>query len=200
MSLTSERPINFNALTPFELIAGGGGYNLITRVGEAGTPTNLERLKDLRTAQTHRYYINEDFFVPVGVINRVLGINEIMAERRRVPRLEGITAFGLFNKNSLNLYIDERSDPPLHRGFFPSFGLLDFNPDKDIEDKKLHFVLKNDDPLRLPTPEDYGMLQLREGTEELLERSYVKEVQEVVVGPTQYAMHEGIAFYIPNDI
>ena len=83
-----EKPINFNALAPFELIAGGGGFNLIIRYREIGSPINLQKLKDLREAEIHKHYINEDFFVPIGMISGELGIDEIMAERRRVPRLE----------------------------------------------------------------------------------------------------------------
>ena len=108
--------------------------------------------------------------------------------------------FGLFDENSSNLYIDERSELPIFRGFFPSFRLLNFHPEEDITDRKLHFILRNEDPQKFPTREDYDMLQLREGTEQLLERLYDDKVQEVIISPTQYAMHEGVAFYIHNEI
>ncbi len=192
MTEQSSRPINFFALSPHELIANGSGFDVADYRGEK-ILVNAGNLIELRDSRA--FYINEDFFQPIGLLTGDITPERVLTERNRVKRVGGFTTFALFNERAADLYFGaEGSDEK--RGFYPTFPLAKFDPINGIKDEVLHFGLVNEDPSKLPTEADFDMLQLVEGYKRVYAREFNKATQTVDISVLVSAMHADVEYYL----
>lgn len=186
-----KEEINFLALTPHELLAIGSSFQFKNSGGEKVTvnPANLARLRRDRA-----FYINEDHFVPVGVLSGEVSDEEIARERNRVGVIGGFTAFALFDEGSQELYFGAGGKQ--RKGFSPWFDLGKFDPNHGIRERVLHFKLRNDDPSQIATPEELKGLQLAKGYDQIYTRTHNDILHTIDIGVNPHAMQESIEYYL----
>lgn len=157
--------INFDALTPFELLCIGSSFEYKGKVY-----TTASFIDDNKEGNV---YVNADFFCPVGLLKEKdpMTIEQVLEERRKFPMQGGFTAFAIFTDEFWELY---------NGGFEPEFKLPEIKLAEDKTDygqtdEYLVFKLRNKDKNKVPAADDYARLKVKEEYEWLFKQEPVPE-------------------------
>lgn len=177
-----ERPINKNALTVFEHLAFGSSRTINRLNGE---PILINKDNLIKLVESGEYFINEDFFAPVGLADGTLDPEQVMSERRRMPKIDGPMAMSLLdNEKALDLFFE---------GFQPSFELAttDFeNEAIGIPPQKIEIKFEHINPEIKLSEEDRGKIGLSPGLEAIFDLdSPTNDRQSAVISVKPSAMH-----------